>query len=417
MASDRYSGMSAVLDAVRRAPGIRQADLIEQVALGRSVVAERVAELEKVGLLVTTDRAPSTGGRAPRLLRLTPGLGYVIGVDVAAGALMVGAGNLAGELIGTTHREQIDVAVGPSHIIARIEVLAAEVRAELRAWGPPLAVGVGLPGPVNVDEGVAVDVPVMPGWNNYPVQADVAARLSTPVWVDGRVNLLALAELVASPRAAKAQNLLYFGAGAGSDAALLINGALYRGAHGLAGAIGHIAVPDAGMVVCLCGRVGCLEAVSSGWAIARDGMLLAQSGRSAMLAGILAERGEIRAYDITMAADAGDVAARELLTRTSMLLGKSLVSLVSLFAPQMLLIGGGIARAGRFALDPIRTVLRDQLPAAVARDLVIDLSVLGEVGGVLGATQLAVGRLFEKDQLPALMNRIAAMPEVENPSD
>lgn len=409
MASERYTGLSAVLESIRREAGITQADLINRVGLGRSVVAERVAELDEAGLILTSGRAPSTGGRAPRLLTLNSEVGYVIGVDVATNELIVGAANLAGEMLGPRIRELIDVAMGPVPIIERIVVLVEQIMSDLSSRGMPLGIGVGLPGPVNVDAGVPVAVPVMPGWDHYPVHAELSARLSLPVWVDGRVNLLALAEIVANPRAARAKHLLYFGAGTGSDAALIVDGVLYRGAHGLAGSIGHIAVPEAGMVVCRCGKVGCLEAVSGGWAIARDGLLLAESGRSEHLASVLAKSGTVRPYDITLAAEAGDEAALELLTRTSALLGKSLASLVSLFAPEMLVVGGGIARAGEIALRPLREVLLAQLPVA-AQDFLIELSVLDEqVGGVLGATQLAVGELFAKEQLPVLIERMATL--------
>lgn len=410
MASERYTGMAAVLESIRREPGITQANLIDRVGLGRSVVAERVAELEESGLLLTRGRAPSTGGRAPRLLTLNSEVGYVVGVDVFTNEVVVGAANLAGEVLEPRLREQIDVGVGPAPIIERIVELISQLVGDLTARGMPLGVGIGLPGPVNVDKGMPVAVPVLPGWEHYPVQAELSKRLHIPVWVDGRVNLLALAELVANPSAARVKHLLYFGAGAGSGAALIVDGALYRGAHGLAGAIGHIPVPEAGMVVCRCGKVGCLEAVSGGWAIARDGLLLATSGRSAELARIFAETGTIRAYDITLAAEAGDLAANELLARTAALLGKSLASLVSLFAPEMLIIGGGIARAGEIVLGPIREVLLDQLPDVAAQDFTVELSVLDDlIGGVLGATQLAVGELFSKEQLPRLIRQMAML--------
>ena len=219
------------------------------------------------------------------------------------------------------------------------------------------------------------------GTRRSPINTGVGGRSGEP---------LALAEIVANPRASRAKHLLYFGAGAGSGAALIVNGALYRGAHGLAGAIGHVAVPEAGMVVCRCGKVGCLEAVSGGWAIARDGLLLAESGRSEASRAFSPRAARFVLTTSRSRRKPGTWRPSSSLTRTSALLGKSLASLVSLFAPEMLVVGGGIARAGEIALRPCARFLLAQLPEVAAQDFIVELSVWTEqVGGVLGATQLA----------------------------
>lgn len=406
MAIERYTGLASVLETIRWQDGITQAALTDLVGLGRSVVAERVAELESLGLIHSPGRAPSTGGRTARLLSLNAGAGYVVGVDIAANEIVVSASDLAGALLGTRHRELCDVAEGPQTILARVNEIIAAVAEE--QGNNLLGIGVGLPGPVNFDTGTPVGVPVLPGWDGYPVGEAIGARWLVPVWVDNRVNLLALAEIEGNPRAAQARHLLYFGAGTGVGAALVTDGRLYRGSHGLAGSIGHVAVPEGGVVVCRCGRIGCLEAVSSGWAIERDGLMLAESGRSQYLARVLKETGRIRAYDVTLAADNEDAAATELLSRTAALLGSSLATLVSFFAPHMLVIGGGIARAHDIVLGPIRAAVFERLPSTGAPDLLVELSTIDEqVGGVVGAAQLVMGELFSKQQLPPLLARLS----------
>lgn len=408
MAVERYTGLASVLETIRWQDGITQAALTDRVGLGRSVVAERVTELEQIGLIHSPGRAPSTGGRTARLLSLNSQAGYVVGVDIASNEMVVSASDLAGALLGTRHRELCDVGDGPEPILARASAIIAEV-AEEQGGNTMLGIGVGLPAPVNFDTGVPVGVPVLPGWANYPVRNFFASPSQVPAWVDNRVNLLALAEIVGNPRAAQAKHLLYFGAGAGVGAALVTDGRLYRGSHGLAGSIGHVAVPEAGVVVCRCGRTGCLEAVTSGWAIERDGLMLAESGRSPYLAQVLRETGKIRAYDVTLATEHGDTAATELLSRTAALLGSSLATLVSFFAPHMLVVGGGIARAKQTVLDPIREAVFERLPSAAAPDLLVELSAIDEqVGGVVGAAQLAIGELFSKQHLPVLLSRLTA---------
>ncbi|WP_420180930.1 ROK family transcriptional regulator [Paenarthrobacter sp. TA1.8] len=406
MAIERYTGLASVLETIRWQGGITQASLTDQVGLGRSVVAERVAELEQIGLIHSPGRAPSTGGRTAKLLSLNAQAGYVIGVDIASNEMVVSAADLAGALLGTRHRELCEIGEGPERILSQVNAVIDDVIRE-QSGNNLLGIGVGLSGPVNFDTGTPVGVPVMPGWEDYPVREEFAARWPVPAWVDNRVNLLALAEIESNPRAAKAKHLLYFGAGAGVGAALITDGRLYRGSHGLAGSIGHVAVPEAGVVACRCGRTGCLEAVTSGWAIERDGLMLAETGRSPYLAQVLKDTGRVRAYDVTLAAEHEDASARELLDRTAALLGSSLATLVSFFAPHMLVVGGGIARAKDIVLKPIQQAVLERLPSTGAPDLLVELSAIDEqVGGVVGAAQLVLGELFSKDNLPGLLERL-----------
>lgn len=411
MAAERFTGLAAVLATIRSEPALTQGELADRVGLGRSVVAERVSELEEAGLLVTGGLAPSTGGRAARRLQLNPDAGFVVGIDVTAYDLFVAAADLTGRILGSLH-ETIQVTDGPEAVLARVRSLTTELL-ENRDWpGDMLAVAAGMAGPVAFDTGTTVGVPMLPGWEDHPVRAVLEQEWDVPVWVDSRVNLLALAETRSNPAAKTAKNAIYFEFGVGCAASLIVDGQLYRGAHGLAGAIGHTAVAEASHVICRCGRVGCLEAITSGWAIARDGRLLAESGRSPLLAGALAANGEVRPIDVTNAAEGGDTAALELLERTSALLGSSMATVVAFFAPQLLIIGGGIARAGELALAPLRRALDARILPAAAADLLVELPVLDEnSGGVTGAVHLALGELFTRDQLPRLLATVA--PRVE----
>lgn len=403
MPIDRYSGMAAVLDAIRSEAGITQPALADRSGLGRSVVAERVAELESVGLVNPAGLGPSTGGRAPKRLKLNAAAGYVVAVDVASNELVVAAADLSGT-IRSTRQVQIDVTDGPAAVLNQATELVEEVSTAPGISGPLLAMGAGLPGPVAFDTGVPAAVPVMAGWDGYPVRQHLASRWGAPVWVDNRVNLLALGEIWANPAAAAAKQMLYIGAGASIAAALVVDGRLYRGAHGLAGAIGHVAVAEAGIAICRCGKIGCLEALASGSAMSRQGQTLAESGQSPVLAEILSRTGKIRPLDITLAAEGGDDAARELLRRTASSLGGSLATLVSFFAPELMIIGGGLARAGSYVLEPIRRAVHERLLPVSAADLLIELSAVNEeAGGVAGGVQLALGQLFSREHLPALL--------------
>jgi predicted NBD/HSP70 family sugar kinase len=412
--SERFTGLAAVLDAIRSEPGITQPALIDRVRLGRSVVAQRVAELESAGLIAPDGLGPSTGGRAPRRLRLRAEAGCVLAVDIATNELLVGLADLAGNLLDTRH-EASDVSDGPEAVISAVErmgdALLDAAGARDRLW----SVGFGMPGPVAYDSGIAVGMPTMPDWDRFPTRARLSARWSAPVWMDNRVNLSALGERWVNPLAAASRHTVYLGGGEVIGAAVVVDGQIYRGARGLAGEIGHVPVPEAADTICRCGNVGCLDAVAGRTALVRDGRLLAETGQSPALADVLAATGTIRPIDITLAADKGDAAARALLHRSALLLGNGLAALVSVFNPDLVVLGGGMARARAHMIATIReAIYRRALPAAT-QDLRIEPSAVDmEVAGLIGAVQFAVDEIFAPDHLPQWLDRRtpAGRPEV-----
>jgi predicted NBD/HSP70 family sugar kinase len=413
---ERTEGLAAVLDVIRQEPGITQPQLLERVRLGRSVVAQRVAELEAAGLVEGDGLGPSTGGRAPRRLRLRAEGGLVLGVDVAPAELVVGVADLAGTLLDR-RQEVIEVADGPEAVLAAVERLADELIGVPRDRGSVRGIGVGLPGPVEFRTGLPVAPPIMPGWDRYPVRERLAERYGVPVWVDNDVNLLAVAERRAAPAAAAAPQMLYVRAGAGIGAGIVIDGRLYRGSNGSAGDIGHVPVPEGGDVICRCGNLGCLEAVAGGAALSREGRVLAQTGQSPALAAVLERTGTLRPLDVTSAARAGDPAARGLLQRTARILGSNLAALVSFFNPDLLVLGGGIARAEDLVLPALEAALRSRaLPLAI-QDLQIRMSALPEeVAGVTGAVHLALDEVLSAEHLPTWLTQDGDAQELDLPA-
>jgi len=397
--SERFTGLAAVLDAVRHDPGITQPALTERVGLGRSVVAQRVAELESAGLLAPDGLGPSTGGRAPRRLRLRAEAGYVLAVDIATNELLVALADLAGNILETRHEES-DLGDGPEAVIAAVERMGDALLDGANARNNLWAVGVGMPGPVAYDDGVATAMPTMPDWDRFPARARLTTRWAAPIWLDHRVNLSALGERRVNPVAAASRHTIYLGGGEALAASVVVDGRIYRGARGLAGEIGHIPVHGAGDAPCRCGKVGCLEAVAGRSALVRDGRLLAETGQSPALAAVLARTGMIRPADITQAADAEDPAARALLHRSARLLGDSLATLVSVFNPDLVILGGGMARAQAHLLAAIReSIYRRALPAATQQLIIEPSAVDMEIAGVIGAVQFAVDGILSAENL------------------
>ena len=172
----------------------------------------------------------------------------------------------AGDVLAERARE-IAVAEGPDPLLTWLEATIEELLGEAgRDLGALRGIGVGLPGPVEHVTGRAVNPPIMPGWNHYPVSERLSQHFGVPALVDNDVNIMAVGEHWVNWR--DEAFLLFVKIGTGIGSGIVAGGHVHRGADGAAGDIGHIHVPDHDDVVCRCGNVGCLEAVAGGRAMA-----------------------------------------------------------------------------------------------------------------------------------------------------
>jgi predicted NBD/HSP70 family sugar kinase len=391
---DRTDGMAAVLAAIRAQRSTTQPQLTQLVGLGRSVVAQRVAELEDAGLVTQDGIGPSTGGRAPRRVRLRPEAGLVAGVDMSPVALGIGVADLDGQILAV-RRTAIDVEDGPEAVLGCLErdlEQLVEQQGNARLWG----IGVGIPAPVEFDTGRPVAPPALTGWDGYPIRDRLSGRLGVPTWVDNDVNVLALAELRTNPVAAITGDLLYVMVGHGLGAGLVSGGRVHRGANGCAGDIGDVPVADAGNVICRCGKVGCLIAVAGAVAIARQARELAASGASPALAELLETSGSLTVADAIVAAERRDPAARTMLARVGRHVGGTLATLVGFYNPGLVVLGGDVA-ASDDVVAAIRETVERQSPSLATRTLHIERSTMGDDAGLLGAIHLALEALFSAD--------------------
>jgi glucokinase-like ROK family protein len=396
-ADDRLAGLVTVLDYVRTHGAATRPNLVRATGLSRAVITQRVAELLDYGLLVEGELGPSTGGRAPRLLRFPANAGHLLVADLGATSVDVALADLSGTILAHV-QEPCDIAAGPEEVLARVEELFVRslVSAEPRAvplWG----IGIGVPGPVEFDSGRPVAPPIMPGWDRYAVR-ERFAKYNVPVWVDNDVNIMALGERRAGI-ARGHDNVVFIKIGTGIGAGIIMRGTLHRGTQGCAGDVGHMQVTDDRAVVCRCGNIGCLEALAGGGALARDAKAAARDGRSDFLAALLEEKGSIEARDVARGATHGDPTCVELVTNAGRLVGHMLASVVNFYNPSLIVIGGGVAGAGDLLLATIReTVYRRSLPLAT-RELVVKRSELGDHAGVVGAAVMVTDELFRPTHL------------------
>jgi len=361
--------------------------LAQQLELSRTHSNAVVAGLLEQGWIDKSGMRDSTGGRRAETLCLHPSLGVLLCADLGATSLEVAVLGLDLKVLAR-HGEAIDVRVGPAIVLSRMRALMHELlgRCELKPRDV-LAIGIGVPGPVDFATGQLVEPPLMPGWDSYSIRDDLRADYEAPVWVDNDVNLMALAELWRLKR--ELRNFLVIKVGTGIGCGVVCHGGVYRGANGSAGDVGHICVDPVGPR-CHCGNVGCVETVAGGPAIARAAVEAARAGRSPMLAQRLDETGQITPEDVGNASRAGDAAANEIVQSAGTSIGQMLASVVNFYNPSHVFVGGGLTRIGPLFLASLRQCVYQRSLALSTRHLEVGYTPLGDSGGLIGAGVLAL---------------------------
>ncbi len=295
---------------------------------------------------------------------------------------------------GKIHRRVADltrVHEGPDAVMRRIE------RAIDQVWpadAPVVAIGVAAPGPLDPWSGVILGAPNIPGWKDYPLRDIIQRRFGLPTVVGNDANLAAMAEQRFGAGRGKA-NLVYLTVSTGIGGGIVVNDELLLGAHGLAGEIGHIKIEPHGPP-CGCGDRGCLEALASGTAIAREAQRRIRAGESSRILDLAAGHPDaITAKMVSQAAHMGDSLAVEVFRQAGTYLGIGLVTLLHLFDPGIVVIGGSVSKAGHVLFEPVRKVVRQRtMIEHYWRDTPIVPAALGDDVGLLGALAVTLTSAF-----------------------
>jgi predicted NBD/HSP70 family sugar kinase len=385
--SDRSANELSALEGVFWLHGPSRHALSRRLSLSRTHANAVIAGLMEQGWLEKSGERESSGGRRAETLRLAPSLGVLLCADLGATSLGVAVLGLDLQVLAR-HEEPIDVRAGPGIVLSRMRALMRELLLSCKLKPRQvLAIGLGVPGPVDFANGLLVEPPLMPQWDSFSIRDDLRDEYDAPVWVDNDVNLMALAESWRLKR--ELANFLVLKVGTGIGCGVICHGEVYRGANGSAGDVGHICVDPAGPR-CHCGNVGCVETMAGGPAIARDATEAAREGRSPALAKRLAEAGLLTPQDVGHASRAGDAAANLIVQRAGMLIGQMLASVVNFFNPSHVFVGGGLTQIGPLFLASLRQCVYQRSLALSTRHLDVGYTPLGDQAGLIGAGVMAL---------------------------
>lgn len=307
-----------------------------------------------------------------------------LAIDLGGTETRAGLVDAAGAVLATA-QAPTDATGGPEAVIGDLARLVEQVR-QSRPDVPPVGLGVGAPGPLDSEAGIAIAPPTLAGWRDVPLAALLRECTGLDVRIGNDANVAALGEWRFGAGVGT-QSMVFVTVSTGIGGGVIADGRLLHGRRGLAGEIGHMTIAE-GTERCACGALGCWEALASGTALGRDGERLAASGGAPRLRA-LADGASVTARHVGEAARAGDAAALELLRREAHWLGVGLVNLLHLYSPDIIVLGGGVSQLLDLMRSDIDRTIRERAMSAY-RDVPLVPASLGAHAGLVGAASLVL---------------------------
>ena len=361
-----------VLNYVRDHGPISRVMLAQRLGLSRATVSNIMDVLLQEGLVREGHLldATSKGGRRAVLVHFNADIGRILGIDVGRTHLTMVLTNLAPDVL-FQRSVGFDTERGPEICLP---ILLSEIRTFVEAstvkWETIAGIGLGIPGPLSADQHYLNSPPHMPGWDDVDIWESLQKAFHKPLYMDNDANVGALSE-VRLGAGQGCKDIAYVKIATGIGCGLILHGQIYRGHQGSAGELGHLSIDENGPV-CVCGNRGCLETLAAAPAIVKDAQQgislthkLAAKDTTPTSASALNERVYVDIADVVDAAQHSDASSIAALEKAGERIGLALAGLVNLFNPEIIVIDGGIARAGEILLAPLRRVVASaSLPAA-----------------------------------------------------
>lgn len=375
------SNKQQVLQVIRRFSPIYKAEIARRVGISIPAVIKIVAGLMEKGLVCETEKGVSTGGKPPQLLTFVPDSRLIVGVDIGTTNVLTILMDCSAKIL---RYRKVPTARGRdfSQVLAQVY---KSVDAMVEGVEPDrlLGIGVAVPGLIDPETDLLRFSPDF-GWENVEIVPGLASRYHKPIVMDNLTRAMAMGEKWFG-LAEDAHDFVCVCLGHGIGGALVVQDELYRGQTGSAGEIGHI-ILDPNGPLCDCGKHGCLEAMASGNAIVKRARALLDAGRTSALPQFLEGPDRVlTAKSVFDAAKAGDALANELVNEAIENIGIGIASVINLLDPELVILEGGISRAGEILTSRLSSALaRRQMRYAGQRTRVLT-SQLGELSAAVGA--------------------------------
>lgn len=305
---------------------------------------------------------------------------YFIGIDLGGTSIKLGVidqlGNIIKKSESPTPYKKYDET---------LELFVKLIRDTEIDHDKIVGIGIGVPGFVNIHNG-SIDLLPNVGWKNANLKKDLEKKTNLPVFVDNDANLAALGEMWNGAGRGN-KNLIVITIGTGVGAGVIINGEIYHGKDAMAGEIGHLTINPNSNVLCNCGKYGCLETEVSATAMLNYKKNAILSGRETLLTL------DATTKEIFEAIEKEDTLAKEIVNHTAYYLGLALSQIVTVLAPEKIVIGGGVSKAKNLLLDPTIHYFKKFSNHKLAKQTEIVLAELENDAGIIGAAKLVSSKL------------------------
>jgi predicted NBD/HSP70 family sugar kinase len=369
----REANRARIVAAVKKHGGLTQVELAGATGLSPATVSNIVKELTASGVLHTT---PSTrSGRRAQHVTLARALGIVAGVHFSTRHMRVALADVTNTVVAEHNMPLAKDHRADNELDKATRLIADMLESVEATMDEILAVGIAIPAPVDTVTGEISRSGLMRGWDGISIADLMHRRIKRPVFVDNESNMGALAEFRLGAARGRT-NVAYLRIGQGIGAGLIINGGVFRGFSSSAGEFGHMTIDEHGPL-CRCGNRGCLEAIAGGPAI---------------LESLREGNGPMKLTDVVVHAIAGDPLCIRAIADAGRHIGIAAANICNLIAPERIVVGGELARAGELLLGPLRHSLERSV--VMGSDKVADIvqSQLGDRAELTGALLYAIDR-------------------------
>lgn len=375
-----------LLDLLRANEGMTRQDLVDATVLSPSGISKLVSFLIEKGLVVEDGIVTRIKGRRAISLKLNDSTYYSIGIRLARNYIRCGLFNLKGQLVyhiqsklaSKKLSETTDVLVS-----LVTETLAEVERQKLTVYG----VGISAPGPLSSSEGRLILTSSYPEWSGFSVKTFIEEYFGfASVIVEHDANVSVLAEKWFG-KGQECNDLVYVVADRGVGAGIYSDG-IYTGYRNVAGEIGHTTIDYNGRK-CECGNRGCLEMYCSSTAVLKEAQSIFESE------GPEGWKNDMTIEEIGHLASRSEPNAKRLLTKAGTFLGIGLVNIINTYNPEMIIIGGEMAKAGDVWFNAVKAAVEKRSPSEIHSGTFIDISSLPMEPAFLGTGILAINQLFE----------------------
>jgi glucokinase len=325
---------------------------------------------------------------------------WIVGVDLGGTNIVVGLLPVEGGQVLGLRTKPTESGRGAKFVVDRIVAMIEEAIGDVTAAhgagrSAVAGVGVGSPGPLDRNSGTVINTPNL-GWRNFPLRDLIANAVHLPATLDNDANCATYGEWwLGAGR--NVQNLVGFTLGTGIGGGIVLNGEIFHGCSDVAGEIGHMTIEANGRR-CKCGNYGCLEQYASGPAIATRAVEGIETGVETILTEMVGGRLEdITAATVYEAAVHDDAFAQEIMHETAKFLGAGVANIINILNPEMVVIAGGVTKAGDRLFTPLRAEVRRRAFRSAQECCQIVPAELNGTAGVVGAAAV-----FKKENFASM---------------